>query len=69
MEALFDIKIIDTDAPPCTHASNTRIKFGHRGSRKEEEVVEDKRGTFTLFVTSVDGLLHRQKHIATSIVA
>ena len=39
-----------------------------------KKAVEDRRGTFTSFVTSVDGLLHREaehflKHIATSIAA
>ena len=49
-----------------------RINFGHSVSRKEKKAVEDRQGTFTPFVISVDGLLHREaehllKHIATSI--
>ena len=37
VEALFNIKVIDTDAP--SHlASNTRINFGHSGSREEEAI-------------------------------
>ena len=52
--------------------------YTYRGSREEEAIykkaVEDRRGTFTPFVTSVDGLLHREaehflKQIATSIAA
>ena len=76
MEALFDIKVIDTNAPSHLHRTQT---LDHRGSREEEATVykkalEDRRGTFTPFVTSVDGFLLREanfflKHMTTSIAA
>ena len=74
MEALFDIKVIDTDAPSHLHRTPESILDSGALEKKKlyKKAVEDRRGTFTPFVTSVDGLLHREaehllKHVATSI--
>ena len=75
VEALFhfDIKVIDTDGP--SHLHRTLASILDSGAlEKKKLILEDRRGTFTPFVTSVDGLLHREaehflKHVATSIAA
>ena len=53
MEALFDIKVIVTDAPSHLHRTPESI-----GSREDKKAVDDSPSKFTPFVTSVDGLLH-----------
>ena len=62
MEALFDIKVIDTDAPSHLHQTPESILDTGALEKKKlyKKAVEDRRGTFTPFVTSVDGLLHRE---------
>ena len=74
MEALFDIKVIDTDTPSHLHRTPESILDSGAPEKKKlyTKAVEDRRGTFTTFVTYVDGLLHREaehflKHVATSI--
>ena len=76
VEAFFDIKVIDTDTPLHLHQTPESILETGALEKKElyKKVLEDRRGTFTHFVTSIDGLLHREaehflKHIATSIAA
>ena len=60
MEALFDICVIDTDAP--SYRRHTSISVLDSGAVEKKRVyhsaVEDKRGNFMPFVLSVDGLLH-----------
>ena len=61
MEALFDICVIDTDAP--SYRRHYSISVLDSGAVEKKRVyhsaVEDKRGNFTHFVLySVDGLLH-----------
>ena len=74
VEALFDIKVIDTDAPSHLHRTPESILDTGALEKKKlyKKAVEDRQGTFTPFVTSVDGLLHREadnflNYIATSI--
>ena len=73
-EALFDIRIIDTDAPSYKHCTPEAILESAAKEKKRiyPKAVEDRRGQFTPFVVSVDGLLHREanhfmKHIAASL--
>ena len=59
VEALFDIKFIDTDAlhrtpGPILDSGALEIK------KLYKKAVEDRQGTFTPFATSVDVLLHRE---------
>ena len=74
VEALFDVCVIDTDAPShCHRAPNAILESSSQGKKRMyKKAVEDRRGTFTPFVLSVDGLLHKEashfiKHMATAL--
>ena len=71
MEALFHVHVIDTDAPSQCHQAPNAILVSSSQEKKRmyKKAVEDRRGTFTLFVLSVDGLLasHFIKHMATAL--
>ena len=60
MEALFDIKVIDTDAPShCTHSPETILETGAKEKKRiYEQAVVERRGNLTPIVLSVYGLLH-----------
>ena len=62
VEALFDVRVIDTDAPShCHRAPNAILESSSlEKKRMYKKAVEDRRGTFTPFVLSVDGLLHKE---------
>ena len=73
-EALFDICIIDTDAPSYKHHTSVAVleSAAKEKERIYQKAVEDRCGQFTPFVVSVDGLLHREanhfmKRIASSL--
>ena len=75
-EALFDIRIIDTDAPSYKHHTPEAVLESAAKEKKRiyQKAVEDRRSQFTPFVVSVDGLLHREanhfmKRIAASLAA
>ena len=72
VEALFDIRVVDTDAP--SYRRRTHATVLDSGAVEKKRVyrltVEDRRGNFTPFVLSVDGLLQRKashliKHLAS----
>ena len=74
VEALFDVRVIDTDAPShCHRAPNAILESSSQEKKRMcNKVVEDRRDTFTPFVLSVDGLLHKEvshfiKHMATAL--
>ena len=54
--ALFDIKVIDTDAP--SHRNRSPESVLESGIY--EQAVSEQRGNFTPLVMSVDGLLHTE---------
>ena len=62
VEALFDIRVIDTDAPSYRRWSPISVLDSGAVEKKRVycSVVEDRRGNFTPFVLSVDGLLQRE---------
>ena len=62
MEALFDIRVIDTDAPSYRRRSPVSILDSGAVEKKRvyRSAVEDRRGNFTPFVLLVDGLLQRE---------
>ena len=62
VEALFDICVIDTDAPSYRRRSPVSILDSGAVEKKRvyRSAVEDRRGNFTPFVLSVDGLLQRE---------
>ena len=75
-EALFDFKVIDTDAPSYSNRTPESVLESGAQDKKRmyKQAVEDRRGTFTPFVTSVDGLLHREaehflKRLATCVAS
>ena len=75
-DALFDFKVIDTDAPSYSNRSPESVLESGAQDKKRiyKKAVEDRRGTFTRFVTSVDGFLHREaehflKRMATYVAS
>ena len=62
VEALFDIHVIDTDAPSYRQCSPISVLDSGAVEKKRvyHSAVEDRRGNFTPFVLSVDGLLQRE---------
>ena len=71
-EALFDIRIIDTDAPSYKHHTPVAVLESAAKEMKRiyQKAVKDRRGQFTPFVVSVDGLLHREaNHFMKRIAA
>ena len=62
VEALFDIRVIDTDAPSYRRRSPISILDSGAVEKKRvyRSAVEDRRGNFTPFVLLVDGLLQRE---------
>ena len=74
VEALFDIRVIDTDAPSYRRRSPVSVLDSGAVEKKRvyQSAVEDRRGNFTPFVQSVDGLLQREashflKHLSASL--
>ena len=59
IEALFGIKFIDTDAPSYSNRTPESVLESGAQDKKRmyKQAVEDHRGTFPPFVTSVDGLV------------
>ena len=71
-ETLFDIRIIDTDAPSYEHRTPEAVLESAAKVKKRiyQKAVEDRRGQFTPFVVSMEGLLHREaNHFMKRIVA
>ena len=61
MGALFDIKVIHTDAPHCTSSPEAILETEAKEQKRVyEQAVVEQRGNFTPIVLSVDGLLHRE---------
>ena len=66
------MSIVDTDAPShCHRAPNAILESSSQEKKKMyKTAVDDRRGTFSPFVLSVDGLLHKEashflRHMAT----
>ena len=61
MEALFDIKVRDTDAPSHRKCSPESVLESGAKEKKRiyEQAISELRGNFTPLVMSVYGLLHR----------
>ena len=62
VEVLFDISMIDTDAPSYRRRSPVSVLDSGVVEKKRVycSAVEDRRGNFTPFVLSVDGSLQRE---------
>ena len=72
VEALFDIRMIDTDALSYRHRLPVSILDSGAVEKKRvnRSAVEDRRGNFTPFVLSVDGLLqHKALHFVKRLSA
>ena len=73
---MFDICVIDTDVPSYRRCSPVSVLDSGAVEKKRvyRSAVEDKRGNFTPFVLSVDGLLQREashfvKHLSASLAS
>ena len=76
MEALFNIHVIDTDSPSYRRHSPVSVLDSGAVEKKRvyRSAVEDRRGNFTSFVLSVDGLLQREashfvKRLSVSLIS
>ena len=72
VEVLFDICVIDTDAPSYRRRSPVSVLDSGAIEKKRvyRSVVEDRRGNFTPFVLSVDDLLqHKASHFVKHLSA
>ena len=60
--ALFDIRVIDTDAPSYLHRDVASVLFSAKEGkkRKYKEAAEAWRASFTPLVVFVDGVLERE---------
>ena len=74
VEASFDARVIGTDASShCHRAPNAILESSSQEKKRMyKKAVVDRRGTFTPFVLSMDGLLHKEashliKHMATAL--
>ena len=72
VETLFDTRVIDTDAP--FYRQHSPVSILDNGAVEKKRVycsaVENRRGNFTPFVLSVDGLLQREaSHYVKSLSA
>ena len=65
-EALFDIRVMDTDAQSYTIAT-LLILFSYQLSYLD--AVEAKHASFTPFVTLIDGVLAREANSVTKLLA
>ena len=64
-EALFDIRVVNTDAPSyvkCT-VNAVLLTAEQEKKKKYQEAVQTRRATFTPFVVSVDGVLGREANV------
>eukprot|EP00731_Ephydatia_muelleri_P019516 Em0012g341a len=71
VEALFDVRVVDTDTPSHCHRAQNAILESSSQEKKRmyKTAVEDRSGTIT---SSVDGLLHKEascflRHMATAL--
>lgn len=64
-EALFDIRVVDTDAQSYLHRSPKSVMESAETSKKNKynTACEARRATFTPFVASVDGILAKEAEI------
>ena len=72
VEALFDIRVFDPNAPSHrTRSPEAILETGaNEKKRVYEQAVVERRGNFTPIVLSMDGLLHREaKHFLKRIAA
>ena len=67
VEALFDVKVVDTDAP--SHRTRSPEAILESGAKEKKRVYEqavvERRGNFTPIVLSVDGLLREKPYSQT----
>ena len=72
-EALFDIRVVDTDAPSYVKRTvEAVLQTAEQEKKKYLEAVQTRRATFSPFVVSVDRVLGREanvliKHLAEKI--
>ena len=72
-EALFNIQVVNTDAPSYVKCTvDTVLLTAEQEKKKYLEAVQTRSATFTPFVVSVDGVLGREanvliKHLAEKI--
>ena len=76
VEALFDIQVVNTDAPSYRRRTPAAALDGGAVEKKRVYclAMEDRRGNFTPFVQSVDGLLQRKashfiKHLSAALAS
>ena len=70
--ALFDVRVIDTDAPSYLHRDVASILSSAEEEKKRNTMMQQKHGdlpSFSLLVVSVDGLLGREAECFIQLLA
>ena len=70
-EALFDIRVMDTDAQSYTSRTVDSVLLSAKNEKKKKylQAVEARHASFTPFVTSIDGVLGREANSVMKLLA
>ena len=70
-EALFDIRVMDTDAQSCTSQNVDSVLLSAENEKKKKylDAVESRHASFTTFATTIDGVLALEANSVMKLLA